>query len=107
MSADNWAVCPRCLAEALTEYRAELDCVGALYGEVPVEEFDTARAALTPPNRDDFQTFREDYEFYGAEQGEVTASYSGHCSKCGLGLDFKESRRFWGEADPTAGETNG
>jgi hypothetical protein len=97
MSADSWAICPRCVAQARAEYDKNVEAVMATYGKVPVEEFDAARAALVAPAMGDFQTFREDYEFYGAEAGEVEASYSGHCSKCGLGLDFKVSRKFWPE----------
>ena len=29
------------------------------------------------------RTFREDYEFYGADEGTVTVDYSGSCQKCG------------------------
>ena len=60
MSADNWAVCPRCLKRA-------------------------------PDGADkwEYQTFREDYEFWGAEEGHVTATYSARCHVCGLTLNFE------------------
>ena len=40
---------------------------------------------------DEDETFREDYEFYGAETGTLHISYSGHCSvpTCKAGLNFK------------------
>lgn len=97
MSADNWAICPRCVAGAQAECVAEQDRVMATYGTVPIAEFDAARAALLSFDPEKYRTFREDYEFYGAEEGEVCADYSGHCSKCGLGVDFKASRRFYPE----------
>jgi hypothetical protein len=95
MSSDNWAICPRCLAQAKEAFGAEVARVGAMYGSVPIEEFDAARDAIKAVDPEEYRTFREDYEFYGAEEGEITADYSGHCSKCALGLDFKEARRFY------------
>ena len=94
MSADNWAICPRCIKRATREHDEQVATVMATYGQVSVDEFDAARAALKDVDPEAFRTFREDYEFYGAEDGEVTASYSGHCAKCGLGLDFKEVRKL-------------
>lgn len=32
--------------------------------------------------------FREDYEFYGIEDGVVKVTYSGHCQECGAGVKF-------------------
>lgn len=95
MSADNWAHCPRCVGQAREAHDAAVATVIASYGQIPVEEFDAKRAALADFDPEPFKTFREDYEFYGAEDGEIVADYSGHCSKCGLGLDFQEHREFW------------
>jgi hypothetical protein len=94
MSADNWAKCPRCVARAEKELAEREAEVSALYGEVPVDEFDLARVELTQDrakhDKDDaYRTFREDYEFYGAEDGEVVAVYAGSCKECGLKLNFR------------------
>lgn len=89
MSADNWAICPRCIKQARAEHDAAVARVMESYGQIPVEDFDAARAALKDVNPEDYQTFREDYEFYGAEEGHVVASYHGACGKCGLSLEFK------------------
>lgn len=97
MSADNWAICPRCLSEAQDARAAEERRVAALYGTVTVEEFDAARAALVDVKPEDYRTFREDYEIYGAEEGEVQASYSGGCTKCLLSVDLETSKLFWPE----------
>lgn len=97
MSADNWEVCPRCFKRAKREYEAEVERVSGLYGKVQVEMFDEARTALKEPDAEDFRTFREDYEFYGADEGEVHASYKGSCSKCDLSAELSESRRFYFE----------
>lgn len=93
MSADNWAQCPRCTARAEAKFRARTAAIGASYGKVTVEEFDAARKLLASDmaafeNRR--PTFREDYEFYGAESGTVTARYGGSCDECGLELHFSE-----------------
>lgn len=65
------------------------------YGKVPVEEFDAARERLVDPSADDFHTFREDYEFWGAEDGEVHALYKGRCTVCSLATKLELSKRFW------------
>ena len=96
MSADNWAVCPRCVARAKKAEARALAEVTASYGKIPVAEFDTARAAIKPVRDKDYETFREDYEIYGASDGEVTVDYSGHCSTCGLNLNFKDQRTIPG-----------
>jgi hypothetical protein len=98
MSADNWTTCPRCFADARDAFEVERERVASLYGQVPVEEFDAARAALVEPKADDFVTFREDYEWYGASTGEVSGSYRGGCSKCGLNTEVETTRRFWPDA---------
>lgn len=97
MSADNWAVCPRCKYRALKKFEKAGDAVQAMYGNVTVEEFDATRAALS---MDDVgHTFREDYEFYDAETGTVEATYSGGCEVCGLSVTLKASEHFWSPSD--------
>lgn len=98
MSADNWTTCPRCWDNAQEQNRAEAERVQALYGTVPVEEFDAAREALDPAQEADFSTFREDYEFYNASEGTVKGSYKGRCTVCGLSTEIKVEKRFWPDA---------
>lgn len=101
MSADNWEVCPKCVAAAQAaadEAHAE---VYAQYGKVPPEEFDSLRDALPVVNLDDHRTFREDYEIYGADEGEIEVSYSGNCSECGLHVDLRTNKKFWPEHEKT------
>lgn len=94
MSASNWAICPQCLAKAQEEHDKAAAEVYAQYGKVPPEEFDQLRADLKAPDPEDFRTFREDYEFYGADEGEVHARYSGGCTKCTLRTSLKANKRF-------------
>lgn len=89
MSADNWAQCPRCTAIRRVEQSSTEDRLREAYGRVPVEEFDQMRedadaekcSAVHP-------SFREDYEFYGAEDGVLSIRYSGGCKVCGLKHTF-------------------
>lgn len=92
MSADNWAVCPRCAEVREAAILAADAAVAKAYGAVPVEVWDEMRAAAdalgaTEPE----QTFREDYEFYGVEDGVLQISYSGGCKECGLSHRFEHS----------------
>lgn len=89
MSADNWAQCPRCLAERRAEVARLEANVQEAYGKVPVAEFDALRArADTLGNAQLEASFREDYEVYGAEDGVVRVDYSGNCQVCSLALKF-------------------
>lgn len=104
MSADAWSTCPRCFHKAEEEHRKEVADVMALYGQVPVEEFDAKRAELPDaPRPQHFETFREDYEFWGADTGTLEVSYKGRCTKCGLGVELRDSRPFFVDGKPTAG----
>jgi hypothetical protein len=94
MSADNWTTCPSCYDLEQKAAVKEHDRVASLYGAIPVDEFDAARAALPDIDPDIGTNFREDYEFYGASQGEVFYSYKGRCSICGAGTEIEGSRRF-------------
>ena len=89
MSADNWAICPRCVKRAEAARAQQVAVTGASYGKVPEQEYAEAVAAIKDVRAADYQTFREDYEIYGAEDGAVTVDYSGNCGTCGLSLDFK------------------
>lgn len=94
MSADNWDVCPKCVHEAIVAAEKAAAKVQALYGKVPVEEFDARRAALKPVNTSDYRTFREDYDI-GIDDGAVYVNYRGHCSVCGLKASVQENHPFW------------
>ncbi len=95
MSADNWTVCPRCIDEARQCEAREKEAVNLLYGQISIADFDLRRAALVTAAEDDFTTFREDYEVNDADTGEVSFTYRGECTKCGLAVRFEASRRFY------------
>jgi hypothetical protein len=92
MSASNYAVCPRCVARARASADAQVAQLNADYGAIPLEEFDQRRAQIPEVHSQDYCTFREDYEIYGAATGTVKVDYSGTCSACGLELSFTDER---------------
>lgn len=77
--------------------------VAAMYGVASVEEFDAARADLELAKREGIreehdETFREDYEIYGAQTGTVKVRYKGGCEVCGLSLSFEHEHEFYDPA---------
>lgn len=87
MSADNWAPCPRCIKRAESFKADLLEEMNTSYGRIPLAEFDALRQRAEAPVEEK-RTFREDYEIYGAVDGTIVVSYRGHCSECGLALEF-------------------
>ena len=94
MSADNWAICPRCLAKAKAT-RAALNTESrAAYGVLPAEEYEALRGrAAEPINEEDFRTLREDYEV-GIYAGTFSVNYGGGCKACGLSHEFKHEEQI-------------
>lgn len=99
MSADNWAKCPRCqkaldgTVDILTRRLADE------YGTIPVADYTELQNRLAEAvvkAKKGSATFREDYEIYGAEDGEVTVSYGGSCRECGLSLSFTDKHTIPG-----------
>jgi Fe-S cluster biogenesis protein NfuA len=79
VSASNWAKCPRCTARAKKKQEEAM----AALAEAGLDD-GTFSLTVSPAG----DSFREDYEIYGAEDGEVTVSYGGRCTECGLSLNF-------------------
>jgi hypothetical protein len=99
VSADNWATCPVCFRKALDKQEQAVKEAAAAYGVVPAEEYEGLLAAsrvVPDPEDEQYQTFREDYEIWGASTGTVKVDYSGHCDKCNTGLDFEFEREIPG-----------
>jgi uncharacterized protein CbrC (UPF0167 family) len=96
VSADNWAICPRCLDRAKAAAAQAADEAAAAYGKVPADEYERLRAAAQAPvSEEAFRTFRESYEFYGAATGTITASYGAECTQCHLALSFTYEKPFY------------
>jgi hypothetical protein len=96
MSADNWAVCPRCLHQAKVDLEALKAEAREKYGKVTIEEWEEISTVLAEEvDEENYRTFREDYEFYGVETGTLEISYRGECITCGLKYEHGESKTFW------------
>lgn len=96
MSADNWTTCPKCTADAWAAYRVEDDALTAQYGKIPPDEW-KAKSDAFPVAPKLEETFREDYEFYGADEGVLSIRYRGRCSECGTGCEFTKDVPFYPE----------
>lgn len=95
MSADNWTQCPRCLKRRAIEIENKTAQTAAAYGKVTVERFDQMRAELESLRTDHIDnTFREDYEIFGAEDGTVEVRYRGACGTCNLRMEFGHSHEI-------------
>ena len=94
MSADNWAVCPRCLLWAKKERERKLEEAAASYGKVDRDAWLEMQASAGDAVRpEDFSTFREDYAIGVNEDGNLKVSYSGSCTACGLASSFRHETR--------------
>lgn len=93
MSASNWAQCPRCTRRREREIEERAAKVRASYGIATPAEYERAVRNLRniDPKPTAGDTFREDYEIYGAEDGTVKVDYAGSCRACGLKLAFKHT----------------
>lgn len=107
MSADRWSTCPRCWDTQHAKLVGVREEVQADYGKAEPEDFikrlHDAQTALNEFHLE--ETFREDYEFYGAgldEDGDgggvLSVRYSGHCSVCGLDMKYKHDEPFYERA---------
>jgi hypothetical protein len=78
MSADNWATCPRCMANARAEKaRQEAEAVAA-YGVKSVDEYLKLRE-LAETDIDLEPTLREDYEISIDDTGTFDVNYRAWC----------------------------
>lgn len=99
MSADNWTTCYACASkrdnEIAKQTAVQQKRLRDAYGQVPQSDYTALQidveAAINAISQKPLErTFREDYEFHGAETGVVTVSYSGQCTKCGYGTSFED-----------------
>jgi hypothetical protein len=90
MSADNWAVCPRCLHQAKVDLEALKAEAREKYGKVTI-----STVLAEEVDEENYRMFREDYEFYGVETGTLEISYRGECTKCGLKHEYGDKQLFW------------
>jgi hypothetical protein len=90
MSADNWRVCPRCLAIAKAKYFADKQRVEDAYGQVGMEEYLKLVTGLGEPPTffGKPESLREDYEIILTVNGEFFISYVCRCENCDFRHEF-------------------
>lgn len=88
MSADNWAVCPRCKKKAESAKDSKHAATMEAYGKVPADQW----RKMYQETFEDIElepTLREDYEIHMSEDGEFFVSYSGRCTACDFVHKFR------------------
>lgn len=102
MSADNWRICPKCLAHAIEKRNAAIHkatkAANEAYGKVSAVEFmklDRVVKELELSTLPDAETFREDYNIGTYEDGRFTVDYCGECQErdCNFKVNFKHSEQ--------------
>jgi hypothetical protein len=94
-------VCPNCRKLAEDAAAALMVEAAALYGKVPAADYEAAMERARDAAKDmPSETFREDYEIYGAQDGTVKVTYGGRCEVCKVGIDFRVERQFWPSPAP-------
>ena len=90
MSADNWAVCPKCKIVTIKEYDKRLKHAQDQYG---VASSDQYRALIVEAEKPlvFVDTMREDYELGVDSNGEFCIVYSCHCSFCKFEFKFRHT----------------
>ncbi len=88
MSADNWAICPKCEKIAEKSKEAFKLKVQEAYGKFSEDKYLKLTAKLKEPIKvEDQDTLREDF-YIGISNGELHIEYSGSCDKCGFEKKF-------------------
>lgn len=91
MSADNWAMCPKCKKDTKATKEKALVDAGRLYGKVSSDEFmSQVKNAESLPEEPKGETLREDYKIRINRDGEFYINYSCGCYACGFKHDFKK-----------------
>lgn len=88
MSADNWAICPRCKKKIEADKAQLVSKMEKSYGKIPVADFLYLKANADKPIEWE-ATMREDYEIGVDDDGEFSMNYSCSCSMCGFEFNYE------------------
>jgi hypothetical protein len=88
MSADNWAICPKCKKLERDKSEKKKKKADKSYGKVPKEEYEKLVLLANETVKLD-ETLREDYQCGIKDNGEVFIYYSGNCQRCGFDYSFE------------------
>ncbi len=89
MSADNWRDCLRCHREAKESWQRAAAAARGAYGNVPMAEYESLKAAADSPPDVEAETLREDYETWIDDAGVFRVTYKASCDKCGFHFEFR------------------
>ena len=105
MSADRWAICPKCYVKARVAQTEAAEAARAAYGVKPIEEFDRLRAeAARPLDSETLESLREDWDIgvYADDEDDgrfsLVIAYAGKCQTCGFEVVYRYERRVFPEA---------
>lgn len=97
MSANNWRVCPKCIAERAAEKVVAEQVAAKAYGKVSADEYLKLLEAAEDQGAVLEETLREDYEIYTSESGRFVVSYGCSCSHCGFEHSFSHTENALAE----------
>ena len=92
MSADNWAICPKCKLKSEKEYTEQLAYAKSQYGVISSDEYRELIIEAEKPVIFE-ESMREDYEIGVESDGEFSVSYSCCCQTCGFLFKFKHEEK--------------
>jgi hypothetical protein len=91
MSADNYAICPKCFARHESDVIAKKAELAEVYGKVTRNEYERMSADLAELKENGLEaTLREDYEIVNDNAGTVTIKYGAACPWCGFSCEFEK-----------------
>jgi hypothetical protein len=91
VSADNWALCPKCYSEQQAKRAKRIKEYENAYGKVPPSQWlklkEAADVEVTGK-----ETLREDYEVGIDSDGHFSVSYTGECD-CGFSFTYTHGEK--------------
>ena len=91
MSADRWAVCPKCKEKVEQAHANLLSRVETDYGKVAANEY-IELIEQSRQSDEEERTLREDWEI-GIWDGELIISYRASCEECGFTYEFEHKKK--------------
>lgn len=94
MSADNWALCPRCNKDQINKLKEMKANLEKSYGKVDLVEYKNMQQDYYNTKKEQLEyTLREDYEQGMIEEGIYYVSYCCRCTVCGFEFTFSHKEK--------------
>ena len=93
MSADNWSLCPNCIAKCIAaREKAWMDAEES-YGKVSRAVYDAAVLSVEKMHPEpDRHTLREDYEIGISIDGVFEINYRCYCNVCEFAFKYRDAK---------------